>query len=169
MTTSEAKTNLRPNASPNLVAPGAPATTGPRSLAQAVQTAVRTLDGSMLGATTHRDARPAHQPKTLLALLTYCYARQIYGSAEIEEVLRRDANLRAFCPNEFPGAPVIRLFRRDNCQPIRLCLASVLCYLAEQKVKQGIVTKVNKAHLAEEANRRIIMAMFIDATDLDGN
>jgi len=45
----------------------------------------------------------------------------------------------------------------------------VLCYLAEQKVKQGIVTKVNKAHLAEEANRRIIMAMFIDATDLDGN
>ena len=169
MTTSEPKTDLRPNASPNLVAPGAPATTGPRSLAQAVQTAVRTLDGRRLGAAGHRDAGPAHQPKTLLALLTYCYARQIYGSAEIEEVLRRDANFRQFCPNEFPGAPVIRLFRRDNRQAIRLCLVAALCFLGEQKVEQGTVTKVNQAHLVEEANRRIIIAMFIDATVLDGD
>jgi hypothetical protein len=35
-------------------------------------------------------------------------------------------------------------------------------------VKPGAVLKVNKAHLAQEAGRRITMAIFID-TMLDGD
>jgi hypothetical protein len=45
---------------------------------------------------------------------------------------------------------------------------AALCFLAEQKVLEGILTNVNEAQLAEEAGRRITMAMFID-TMLDGN
>ncbi len=32
---------------------------------------------------------------------------------------------------------------------------------------RGIVTHVSETHLAEEANRRIIMAMFTDSLELD--
>jgi len=46
---------------------------------------------------------------------------------------------------------------------------AALCFLAEQKVVEGIVTTVNKRHLAEEANRRITMAIFIDTMMLDGD
>jgi hypothetical protein len=98
-------------------------------------------------------------------LLTYCYARQIYGSVEIEDVARRDASVRQICGSEFPSAVVIRRFRRDNRQAIRFCLLAVLSVLAEQKLSAGIVTKVNETHLAEEAGRRIIMAIFTDASD----
>jgi hypothetical protein len=78
------------------------------------------------------------------------------------------AHFRQLSANEFPGAVVIRRFRRDNRQALRFCLTAVLCFLAEQKVLEGILTNVNKAHLAEEAGRRITMAIFID-TLLDGD
>jgi len=168
MTTLEPGTNLRPSAALNLVAPYNAPATGPRSLPQAVREAVRSVDESTLHPVARLDAGLAFQPKTLLGLLTYCYAREIYGSAEIEDVLRRDTHFRQLCADEFPGARVIRSFRDANREVIRFNLLSVLCLLAEQKVLEGIVTKVNKAHLAEEASRRITMAMFID-TMLDGD
>jgi hypothetical protein len=105
----------------------------------------------------------------LLALLTYCYARHIYCSADIEDGLRDDMDFGQLSGNGFPGVLVIRQFRRLNREALRLCLLAVLCFLAEQKIAEGLVTKVNKAHLAEEASRRITMAMFIDMTVLDGD
>ena len=46
---------------------------------------------------------------------------------------------------------------------------AALRFLADQKVADGIVTKVSEAQLAEDASRRIIMSMFIDSTELDGD
>jgi len=169
MTTLEPRT-LRPVL--NRVAPDNSVTAGPRSLAQMVDAAVRSVDESVLRPVHAADVRLAFQPKSLLSLLTYCYAGQIYGSVEIEDVVRRDAYVRQLCGSEFPSAVVIRRFRRDNRQAIRFCLLAVLSLLAEQKMAAGIVTRVNKAHLAEEAGRRIIMAIFTDASDAataDGN
>ena len=158
LTTLESRKNLRPSAALNLVAPGGSVATGSRSFAHAVQAAVRSVEECTLHPVAPPDAGLAFQPKTLLALLTYCYARQIYGSADIENLLRRDAHLRQLWGSEFPGACVIHNFRRDNRHAIRFCLLAVLRFLAEQKIAEGFVTKVNKAHLAEEASRRITMA-----------
>src|SRR6266487_6132283 len=108
MTTLEPERNLRPSAALNLVAPDNAPATGPRSLPQVVQEAVRSVDESTLHPVARLDAGLAFQPKTLLGLLTYCYARQIYGSAEIEDVVRRVAYLRQLCGSEFPSAWVIR-------------------------------------------------------------
>ena len=99
MTTLEPERNLRPSTALNLVAPDNAPATGPRSLPEAVQEAVRSVDESTLHPVARLDAGLAFQPKTLLGLLTYCYARQIYGSAEIEEVLRRDVHFRQLCAN----------------------------------------------------------------------
>ncbi len=163
-------TTLEPMTNPHLneMAPGAFAGRR-RSLAQAVQAAVRTLDEATLRPVARRDAGLAFQPKALLALLSYCYARQIYASAEIEDVVRRDVNFRQLCRNEFPDERVIRRFRHHNREAIQFCLMTALCSVAEEKVRQGIVTKVNKAGFAQEAERRIIMAMFLDSAALDGD
>ena len=123
---------------------------------------------AILRPVARRDAGLAFQPKALLALLSYCYARQIYASAEIEDVVRRDVNFRQLCQNEIPDEWVLRSFRRHNREAIQFCLMTALCFVAEEKVREGIVTKVNKAGFAEEAQRRIIMAMFLDSAALDG-
>ena len=43
-----------------------------------------------------------------------------------------------------------------------------LRFLAEQKMARGLITRVDQPRLAEEARRRIIMAMFIDSMEQDG-
>jgi len=167
MTTFESKTNVRPNltrhpeGSHNLTATAAP------SLAHAIETAARALDETRLIPVAPVDAGVALQPRTLLALLAYCYARQIYCSADIEACLRRDPNFCRLCHGTFPDARTLRRFRRENREALLLCLKAALRFVAEQKVAQGVVTRFHEAHLAEEANRRIIMAMFTDSMELD--
>ncbi len=139
------------------------------SLSEAVQAVVLTVDESILRLVALPDAGLAYQPKALLAVLTYCYARQIYGSEAIEDLLRRDVNFRELCLNEFPGAPVLRRFRRDNREAIRRCLLAALRFLADQKLLAGFVTGVKEEHLADEATRRITVAMFIDSMEVDGD
>jgi transposase len=173
MTTLESKTpktNVRPNVTLNPATPGAAATASaprPRSLSQAVQAVVRAVDESTLRLVARRDAGLAYQPKTLLALLTYCYAQHIYGSEDVEDRVRRDGKFGELCQNEFPGARVFRHFRRENREALHHCLLGALRFLADQKVETGIVTAVKQEHLSEEATRRITMAMFIDRMELD--
>ena len=169
MTTLEPKTNIRPCMARYLIASDPITATGPHSLAQVVQASVRAVDERTLYPVARSDAGLAFQPKTLLALLSYCYARQIYGSAHIENDMACDGKFRQLCHDEFPDAGVLRRFRRENRETVRLCLAEALGFLAEQKVKAGVVTKVSPAHLAEEATRRVTMAMFIDSLELDGD
>jgi transposase len=113
-----------------------------------------------------RDAGLAFEPRTLLALLSYCYARDIYGSAQVEDVLRRDVNFRQICNNEFPGARVIRRFRRENREALHRCLTAALRAQAEGAV-QTASNKVAEAALVEDASRRIMKAMFIDSMESD--
>jgi hypothetical protein len=111
-----------------------------------------------------QDAGLAFEPRTLLALLSYCYAREIYGSVDIEDVLRRDANFRQICHNEFPGARLIRRFRRENREALHRCLAAALRALAkgELAAEDG---EAADAAIAEDATRRIMKAMFIDSME----
>ena len=169
MTTLDRRTDVRPCAARYLIASDDMTPSGPRSLAQAVQASVRATDERTLCPVARHDAGLAFQRKTLLALLSYCYARQIYGSAHIEDDMARDAKFRQLCHDEFPDAGVLRRFRRENREAVRLCLTEALGFLAEQKVEEGLVTKVSPVHCAEEATRRMTMAMFIDSMELDDN
>ena len=171
MTTFESKTNLRPGTSlgVTLRPPTAPPVTQPETLMKTVQAAVLETDQESLRRVARPDAGVAYQPRTLLALLTYCYAREIYGSEAVEDVMRRDLSFRQLCHNEFPDARLIRRFRRENREALRSCLISALRFMAMKKLEAGVVTGVKEAHLIEEANRRIIMAMFIDNMELDSD
>jgi transposase len=168
MNTLEPKTDFRLNATLKLPDAATSRTAEPRKLAQAVQAAVRAIDESTLRPVSRRDAGLAFQPKALLALLTYCYALEIYGSGQVENLLSRDLNYRQLCQDQFPDARVIRRFRRENREAIRLCLTDTLRFQVEQKLQDGFVTRVNVAQLADEAKRRLTMAMFIDTMERDG-
>src|SRR3989442_752559 len=114
MTALALKTNGRPSAALNLSAQDNCTAARPHSLTQAVQGAVRAVDERTLRPVAHRDAGMAFQSKTLLALLTYCYAREIYCSVEVADVLRRDVTLRPLCNNDSVGALLISRFRHEN-------------------------------------------------------
>ena len=170
MTTFESKATPRTGLGVALrPVPLMPAVSKPESLMKAVQAAVLDTDAESLQPVARPDAGVAYQPRTMLALLTYCYAREIYGSEAVEDVMRRDLDFRQLCQNEFPGARMIRRFRRDNREELRSCLVAALRFMAMKKLEQGIVTGVKEAYLSEEANRRIIMAMFIDNMELDSD
>ena len=133
---------------------------------QAIRAAVNTVDPNTLHPVAPNNAGPAFQPKELLASIIDCYARQIYGSTEIEVRLASNTDTRPFGLTGWPDAHLIQEFRRDNRKPIQLCLMTALWLLGQQKVKDGTVTRVNTTNLAAEASRRIIMAMFTDSMEL---
>ena len=75
-----------------------------RSLAHAIEAAAREIDARLLTAVAPVDVGHALQPRTLLALLAFSYARQIYASEEIENFLRADRNFGMLCREQMPDA-----------------------------------------------------------------
>jgi len=122
--------------------------------------------GTNLGSSAAPEEGAPVEPGALLALLAFCYARQIYGSTEIEDRLSRDPGLRQLWKDPIPAAGVLRRFRAENRATLESCLKSALRSLAEEKVATGLITRVSEAHLADDAQRRIITAMFTDSMEI---
>jgi hypothetical protein len=139
----------------------------PRSLAQAVELAVGHVDAASLELVAPTDAGPAFEPPKVLALLTFCYARQLYSSRTIAAQLRRDFNSLRINGNPLPDAAMLKRFRCVNRGALDFCLKSALLFLAEEKVRQGFVTHVKERHIIQEASRRIVMAMFTDSLEME--
>ena len=137
------------------------------SLAHAVEYAVGQVDGRVLRPVTRSGIAPTFHADKMLALLTFCYARQIYSSTKIAALLRRDFNSTRVAGNDLPDARVLERFRCENRGPLNFCLRSVLLFLAEEKIQQGFVTHVKEAHITQEASRRVIMAMFTDSLEME--
>jgi hypothetical protein len=95
---------------------------GTNTLGGVVLQVVRQVDEREIRRVAALNAGLAYRPLTLLALVTYCYATEIYGSADIESLMRRDATFRAQCGNEFPDWRAIRRFRRENREAIHRSL-----------------------------------------------
>ena len=169
MTTVQPETNLCPSAAIGAYGSQSLDAKEANTLPKAIQSAVLTIDESTLRRVIRFDAGLAFEPKTLLAVLAYCYAREVYSSTSVEALLRRDVIFRELCNDEIPGARLMRRFRCENRESIRLCLLAGLRFLVQRKVEVGVVTKLNEGYLAEEARRRIIMAMFIDNMELEGD
>src|SRR5436190_8395930 len=139
------------------------------SLHAAVQDAVRGINQRTLSRVASPDAGVAFQPVTLLALLTYCYAHEIYGSRDVDDLMRGDRNFRKLCGQEFPGPRVIQRFRKENREAIHDCLCAALSNQYSRNIAAGRVTRIHEEHIADEATRRIIMAMFIDNMELNSD
>jgi transposase len=130
------------------------------SPAQAVQEAARAIARNNLHPVCSPVAGVAFHPRALLAVLTYCYTCEIYASADIEDLMRRDANFRVVCGNQIPDAPTLRRFRRHNHEAIETCLHSVLRYMAEQRGSHP-----TDHEIAEQARALVTTAMLMDMNE----
>jgi hypothetical protein len=137
------------------------------SLAHAVAAAARKVDERILTLVGCTNVTAGLGARTLLALLAFCYARQIYGSLEVVARLRSDEGLRGLCDQLIPDPDTIRQFRSVNREALDFCLQAALRCQAEEKVAKGLLAKVNEERVAEDARRRITMAMFTDSMDLE--
>jgi Transposase domain (DUF772) len=135
---------------------------GPASLPEAVKAAVTAVHESGLV-----PLACSGNGRALLALLTFSYARQIYASSDVAARLWSDPSVRDLCGDALPDVWTLRRFRGENREALASCLRAALRFLAGRKLAQGFVTRVCEAHLAEEARRRITMAMFLDSLELD--
>jgi hypothetical protein len=143
-------------------------TPNPRTLEQAVHKSVCEIPERWPRPLALEDGRvvPMH---ALLSLMILCYARQIYGSTDLSDIAQRDEDLARLGGEGFPQATLIRRFRIENQAAVHHCLAAALRFQIQQKLSQGLLTKLDYAQIAEEASRRIIMAAFIDSAELDGS
>lgn len=140
----------------------------PRTLEQAAKAATDRVDGRLLSS-----FKPwigsVPRAKALLEHLIRCYARQIYASTDIIDILMRDEAFARLCGDAPLNARDVSNFRSRNRQVIHSCLIAALEFLVAEKISLGVLTKVSNAQLAEEASRRIIMAGFMDSMELDGS
>ena len=88
-----------------------------KELADLVLESVRLVDEGELNPPAGAAASPAFQPRGMLALLTYCYAIGVYGSQDVELMMREDASLRALCGWDIPDWRIVR--RLSMQVPIR--------------------------------------------------
>jgi len=140
----------------------------PRTVLADIQLAVRTAQELSLGRVASRNASLTFQPRFLLSLLVYCYVTGTFGSAEIEELMRNDMIFRDLCHDELPTARVLRRFRRENHPAIRDCIFTVLCRQSQRSSPPAdVATSRWSEALMEEADGRILKAMFIDQMEND--
>lgn len=100
--------------------------------------------------------RESHQYRMLLTLLSYAYARGIYGSEEIQDRVHSDADLRYLCAFEFPDADTLRHFRRREGKRLNQALVR----LFDRAMEGGGAS-------AAEAARRMEQATVADSLALD--
>lgn len=64
-------------------------------------------------------------PRTLLTVLTYCYATGVYNPGDIEDSIQEDQSVSYLAARTFPEAAVLRRFRREHRTLIREVLVRV--------------------------------------------
>src|SRR5688572_19509416 len=86
----------------------------PRLLMPIVQKVVGQISGQALIRVAAASRGPIFQSRSLLTVLTYCYAMGTYASQEVEAVLRNDILLRYLRGDELPDWHILCRFRRCN-------------------------------------------------------
>jgi hypothetical protein len=159
----------------------APATLpSPRLLMPIVQKVVGEVSDQALVPVATASRGLAFQPRSLLTLLTYCYAMGTYASQKVEAELRNDSLLRFLRADELPDWQILCGFRRCNGEVLLKCLEQTLhlAWAAQEKMfgraEQDI--KVTSELLddhglrdlaAKDAAGRIEQAVWLDSVALN--
>jgi transposase len=118
--------------------------------------------------------RPAYDPKMMVALLLYAYARGNRSSRGIERECQEDVAYRVICANHVPDHSTIADFRRRHETALAELFTSVLCLCRRAGlVRVGVVaidgTKVaaNAARTANRSHERIAREILAEAAETD--
>ena len=115
--------------------------------------------------------------RMMISLLTYCYARNLFGSQEIEEQTTAPSMVRYLCAREFPEFDALRNFRRRHRKILTECLRRVVsgvdrirCDNQETlpaRSRGPVHSNELLCEATEEADRRIQLAAQADSILLD--
>jgi len=164
-----------PNQPPGLSAPENPANDTITGVAR--QAARQTCEQS---------AQPVIAPKTnnalsapsLLGVVSYCYAKDVCSSADIERKLARNPQMQSACGGDLPDRRTLRRFRRFNREAIQATLEKILRW-RRKKEKASLLSAVGAApgpganepgestivFAKQEAVARMEKAVFVDSME----
>ena len=113
----------------------------------------------------------------MVPLLVYCYAAGVYGSAEIEELSFKEANILRLCGDKWVQPSQIRCFRREHRMLLRRCLTELI---REVRARAGTMSrgsqpagevstgpKPEAGDCELEAEERIRLAILFDSMEMD--
>lgn len=122
-------------------------------------------------------------PTQLLGVVSYCYAKGVYDSAEIEDKMRQSPELRAATHDNIPGASLIRRFRRLNREAIHAMLEEAFRFLRHKAKASACVPlpgqppthrgsgtfdpETTVTFVRKEAERTLNEAAFVDNMSKD--
>jgi hypothetical protein len=112
-------------------------------------------------------------PAEMLGAVSYCYAKGVYSSEEIEARMLRDSRLRESVHGEVPRAEAIRRFRLLNRDMIRTTLERAFGFLRKRasssadasapKTPTGVPPNEGTISIVRrEASERLDQAAFVD-------
>jgi transposase len=111
-------------------------------------------------------ANPTYQPRFLLTLLSYAYARGVCESEEIVALYYQDANLRRLFPGRAPAAPELARFRRENRGLLKWCLTELFRRVLREKfaLSDNLMPAGLRKYLTDAAAARLDVARDMDRT-----
>lgn len=117
-----------------------------------------------LGEFRSRPGREGYPFRMLLTLLTYAYARGVFGSDEVELRTHTESDFRYLAATDRPDAETLRLFRRREWVRLQTALASLLRTAADAAAQDG---QELARDVEGEAARRLEAAAACDSLALD--
>ena len=82
-------------------------------------------------------------------------------------MMQRDAAFRSLFGNAFPGAQLLRRFRRENRPVVHDCLSKVLRLAAVAPLTEGAREPWDAEQCHEEAAHRLDLAAGMDSLEID--
>ena len=142
----------------------------------ALEAATETGDQALAGL-FQNDPAALTRAKTLLALLTYCYATGTFASQESERRIATDDAVRYLAANSHPRSDDLRVFRRRWKHLIKQCLVTLLILAWRSRSIGAADSDCEPAtppvpaellrHFVCDAEQRIHQAVQLDSMDLD--
>jgi len=155
------------SASPETVTAFVVRQAAPEVCQQSAQPVVAPKDGNALS------------PQSLLGVVSYCYAKDVCSSAEIERKLVKDPAIRAACGSDLPDRRILRRFRRLNRAAIRAMLEKIFRFRRRKEKAAWMAAAGASSNPAcepgestimfarQEAEARIEKAVFVDDMEKD--
>jgi hypothetical protein len=112
-------------------------------------------------------SQPDFNPAQIVTLLTYCYARGIYSSEEIEARLPNDKAIAYICAGVKPDWHLLRRFRRQHVFLLIEALAQLIKLVSPLNALAGDESMERRARFHDEARRLLRLAVQADSIAMD--
>lgn len=139
----------------------------PLTLVEHIQTIILAIPESNIHSSPSELGNCAFPGRTLLALLTYCYATDLFSASDVRRKILADDVLNGLFGRDVPDERQIRRFRKLNRSLLEHCLAAALVYLEFLKPRLEPACLRDGLLFADEAKRRILMAACLDSVEIE--